>query len=65
MKKQISISEKLISALREKGGVEELNKQKHIRLIELMNINLEEVRREYKIKEVKSIEASAKAILTT
>jgi len=65
MKKQISISEKLISALKKKGAVEQLNKQEHITLIESMNLNLEEVRREYKIKEVKSIEASAKAILTT
>jgi hypothetical protein len=64
MSKKISISEQMIIHSEQEGRLEQLNKTHHIGLMEKMNNDLEEFRREYKVKESRSIEASSKSILT-
>ncbi|MCO5262764.1 MAG: hypothetical protein M9901_07795 [Lentimicrobium sp.] len=64
MSKKISISDQMITNSEQEGRLEQLNKAEHIRLMEEMNNDLEEFRRDYKVKESRSIEASSKSILT-
>jgi hypothetical protein len=64
MRKKISISDQMITNSKQEGRLEQLNKAEHIRLMEEMNNDLEEFRRDYKVKESRSIEASSKSILT-
>lgn len=61
---KISISESFISAMDKEGKIETLNEQKHLDAIETMNHHLENTRRDFKVKEMKSIEAASKSILT-
>jgi len=64
MSRKISISEEIIRQSEQEGRLEQLNKAEHIGLMESMNKDLEEFRREYKVKESRSIEASSRVILT-
>jgi len=43
---------------------ERLNKPEHIKAIEEMNKHLEEYRREFKVKQFKSIESAKQAYIT-
>jgi hypothetical protein len=64
MSKIISTTASLLALAKAEGKVEPLNNQKHIASIKVMNEHLEDARREYKMKEMRSIEAASKAILT-
>jgi hypothetical protein len=64
MSKLISTSADFIKIARSEGKVESLNDKNHIDSIKIMNDHLENARREYKMKEMRSIDAAAKAILT-
>jgi hypothetical protein len=63
--KKISTSESFLAELQEAGKIETLNESKHLKIIQNMNDHLENTRREFKIKEMKSIEAASKSILTS
>lgn len=62
---KISTSESFMSELQKEGKIETLNEPKHLEAIQVMNEHLENTRREFKVKEMKSIEAASKSILTT
>lgn len=62
---KISTTESLLKSLSEKGMVERLNEPADLKCIQEMNRNLVDARREFKFKELKSIEAASKSVLTT
>lgn len=64
MNKMISTAANFLELAKKEGKLEPLNGEKHIASIKVMNEHLEDARREYKMKEIRSIEAAAKAILT-
>ena len=64
MHKMISTTANFLALAKSEGNVMSLNEKKHIASIKVMNDHLEEARREYKMKEMRSIDAAAKAILT-
>jgi hypothetical protein len=60
-----NIFERKIAELERQGEVRYLNTDKDLRILERMNQELDEVQREYKIKEQQSQEQATKVILTT
>lgn len=61
---KISTSETFLSNYEKDGLVITLNEPKHLKAIQVMNRHLENSRREFKVKEIKSIESAANSILT-
>jgi len=64
MKIQFSTSHEFIAKAKKEGKIESLNSQEDIQAMEKMNEHLDQARREFKVKELRSIEAASKAILT-
>jgi len=64
MNKSLSITDSLIKSAKTKGKLESLNTAVHVEVITEMNKQLESARRDYKIKEMKSMESASRAILT-
>ncbi|MDD3701364.1 MAG: hypothetical protein WCR58_10475 [Bacteroidales bacterium] len=62
--KSLSKTESILQDIRKSGKVETLNTSEHINIISEMNANLEEARRNYRIKEMKSAEAASKVLIT-
>ncbi len=64
MRKSPSVTSTLINRASKDGNLEKLNNKEHVEIIREMNKNLESARREYKIKEIQSIDSASKAVLT-
>ncbi|MDY0104976.1 MAG: hypothetical protein RBS07_18735 [Lentimicrobium sp.] len=64
MNKSLSITASLIRSAKSEGKLVTLNTADHVKLITEMNKQLETARRDYKIKEMQSMESASKAILT-
>lgn len=64
MIEKINYAEDLKNQWKEEGRTSYLDSPENIRAIEEMNIAMQEVRREYKIKEANSEASAAKIILT-
>ncbi|MCK9452746.1 MAG: hypothetical protein M0Q90_13720 [Bacteroidales bacterium] len=64
MNKSLSITASLLDSAKKAGRLETLNSITHVKVITEMNNQLEHARRDYKIKEMQSMESASKAILT-
>jgi len=64
MNKSLSITASLIRSAKLEGKLVTLNTADHVKVITEMNKQLESARRDYKIKEMQSMESASKAILT-
>jgi len=63
METKVNTSDSLLEKMRIDEKMELLNKGIYLELIKKMNTHLESHRRDYKVKEVKSIESASKSIL--
>jgi len=63
MEHKVNTSDQLLIKLREEGKIEQLNTEVYIENIRKMNERLENHRRDFKVKEMNSIESASKSIL--
>lgn len=64
MNKSLSITASLLDSAKKAGRIETLNSTTDVKVITEMNNQLEHARRDFKYKEMKSMESASKAILT-
>jgi len=64
MNKSLSITAAFLDSAKNDGKIETLNTTKHVEVIAVMNKQLEHARRDFKLKEMQSMESASKAILT-
>jgi len=63
MEHKVNTSDFLLMKLRKEGKMEQLNTKAYIKTIQKMNERLENHRRDFKVKEMNSIESASKSIL--
>lgn len=63
MEHKVNTSDFLLMKLRKEGKMEQLNTKAYIETIQKMNERLANHRRDFKVKEMNSIESASKSIL--